>query len=727
MVDVIVPIYNAYDYVEKCINSIIKSSDLSKDRLILIDDKSPDSRIYGLLINFKEKYPDLNIVVLQNETNLGFVGTVNRGMKYSENDVILLNSDTEVTNQWIEKMNNCAYSSLDVASVTALSNNATLASVPKGLQPNDIPNGWSLDDYASMIYKTSYHDYPEIPTAHGFCMYIKRSVLNHVGFFDEETFGKGYGEENDFSYRCMEYGYKHLLCDDTYVFHKESQSFSEKKQELIDTNLKILKKRYPVCFNNTDNWCSDFPINYICKNVFYNTYLGNKENILFVIHDWSNVKNNVGGTTIHCLDLINGLKDKYNFHVFTPESGIYKLYSYFGSEESVLEFDNVSYSGIKSFYNKKYANILKQIILSFGIKFVHIHHMLDHYFDIVDVCKKTNVKVGITLHDFYCLCPTINLLYQDQYCLPLQHKDCLACLKEKKNLSNNIIPVWREQWIMFLKKMDYVLTPSKSTKDIIEGQLGDLHCLVQEHGVFISKNVAKKLDENVQEFNVAFVGFMAKHKGRDIAKYLISNCNSKKIKFHLFGDSDIDVLKKNKNNFIYHGRYKRDELNNLLSKNNIHLVCNLSIWPETYSYTLTETIACGVPVLSYNIGAVGERIEKYGFGWTLSNQDRKQTLQTIIDISENISGYNEVIDKLNSYQIKTMEEMLEFYDSLYQNGNDKEYSLENLHALLKLDQKDKVVGLDIKTKQMLNSKRWKLVQKIKLPEFVWSMARKVVK
>ena len=74
--------------------------------------------------------------------------------------------------------------------------------------------------------------------------------------------------------------------------------------------------------------------------------------------------------------------------MFTPESGIYKLYSYFGSEESVLEFDNVSYSGIKSFYNKKYANILKQIILSFGIKFVHIHHMLDHYFDIVDVCKR---------------------------------------------------------------------------------------------------------------------------------------------------------------------------------------------------------------------------------------------------------------------------------------------------------------------------------------------------
>ena len=245
--------------------------------------------------------------------------------------------------------------------------------------------------------------------------------------------------------------------------------------------------------------------------------------------------------------------------------------------------------------------------------------------------------------------------------------------------------------------------------------------------VFLSPKYANKIDENVHEFNIAFVGFMAKHKGRDIAQYLINNCNSKKIKFHLFGDSDLDSLKKNKNNYVYHGRYKREELSNLLTNNNIHLVCNLSIWPETYSYTLTETIACGVPVLSYDIGAVGERIKKYGFGWILPNQEREQTLQTIIDISENINEYNEVIDKLNSYKIKTIEEMLEFYDNLYQNGDSKEYSLENLHTLLELDQKEKVVGLDARTKQMLNSKRWKIVQKIKLPEFVWNTARKIVK
>ena len=45
-VDVIIPIYNAYDDLKKCLNSIKKYMDLSYDRLILIDDCSPDERIW---------------------------------------------------------------------------------------------------------------------------------------------------------------------------------------------------------------------------------------------------------------------------------------------------------------------------------------------------------------------------------------------------------------------------------------------------------------------------------------------------------------------------------------------------------------------------------------------------------------------------------------------------------------------------------------------------------
>lgn len=64
-----------------------------------------------------------------------------------------------------------------------------------------------------MVYSRSLRRYPQIPTAHGFCMYIRRNVLNVVDYLIKKHSGKGYGEENDFSHRCMDFGYKHLLCD----------------------------------------------------------------------------------------------------------------------------------------------------------------------------------------------------------------------------------------------------------------------------------------------------------------------------------------------------------------------------------------------------------------------------------------------------------------------------------------------------------------------------------
>lgn len=96
-VDIIVPIYNAYEYTEECIKSLLKNTDLKANSIVLINDKSPDEKILPMLNKYKNENKELNIVVLDNEENMGFVKTVNKGMQYSKNDVILLNSDTEVT------------------------------------------------------------------------------------------------------------------------------------------------------------------------------------------------------------------------------------------------------------------------------------------------------------------------------------------------------------------------------------------------------------------------------------------------------------------------------------------------------------------------------------------------------------------------------------------------------------------------------------------------------
>ena len=96
-VDIIVPIYNAYEFTEECIKSVIEHTDLKENTLVLINDKSPDEKVYPMLLKYRDENTDKKIVVLENDKNAGFVKTVNRGMQHSNNDVILLNSDTEVT------------------------------------------------------------------------------------------------------------------------------------------------------------------------------------------------------------------------------------------------------------------------------------------------------------------------------------------------------------------------------------------------------------------------------------------------------------------------------------------------------------------------------------------------------------------------------------------------------------------------------------------------------
>ena len=145
--DVIVPIYNALDALNECLESVVKNTDLSICGLILINDCSTDENIDKYLKDFEKKHKDKNVTILENEVNLGFVGTVNRGMEYSKNDVLLLNSDTVVGKDWLKKIQKCAYSMEKVATVTPLSNNATLVSVPDGLQRNELPTNIDIDEY----------------------------------------------------------------------------------------------------------------------------------------------------------------------------------------------------------------------------------------------------------------------------------------------------------------------------------------------------------------------------------------------------------------------------------------------------------------------------------------------------------------------------------------------------------------------------------------------------
>ncbi len=724
--DVIIPIYNAYDALKECIETVIGNTNLKENRLILINDKSTDKRIIPFLNRVKDENKENNIVVLSNENNLGFVGTVNEGMKYSNNDVLLLNSDTEVPKNWLENMKKCAYSGEKIATVTALSNNATLASVPRGLERNEIPQNMKFEEYANMVEKCSYCDYPELPTAHGFCMYIKRNVLDIVGFFDEDSFGKGYGEENDFSFRCLNYGYRNLLCDNVIVYHKESQSFSEKREKLCKEHEKILNQKYPEYEVKLKDWCSKYPIKYIGNNILYSINLVNKKNILILIHDW---ETSTGGTTLHVKDILSGLNEDFNFHILSYKDGIYKLYSYFNDNECVVKLKNIRRLNVLPRYNNEYKEMLSGIVEALGITTIHIHHMINHYFDVVDIINKYKLSATITLHDFYCICPTINMLYEGTtFCENLEKKDCQKCLSLTMKINNNILDDWHNDWNRLFSCMDNIIVPSEDTKRRINKVYPKIDIKVVEHGINIKK-LNNDIKLNSKNFNVAYVGVLSNHKGLRTFEKIIKETNNSNIKYHLFGISEDKKLNKSKKNYIYHGKYNRDNIANLLKENNINLVCFFQVWPETFSYTVSEVVSAGVPILTYDIGAGADRVKKYNFGWTIDlKNNATDIIKKINEIKNNPIEYNEKLKSIGKYKIKSLEEMNLEYKKIYLIGKESEkFSYTKIKKILKESDSCNDNSSCEQLEAILNSTKWKLVNKINFSPQLTRAIRRILR
>ena len=180
---------------------------------------------------------------IRSPENQGFVRTCNWGARelWREGaDLLLLNSDTELTEGAMEEMQSVLHLHEKHAVVTPRSNNATIFSIPatgRPLPPQDSHAVW-------LEIKDQLPRYTIMPTAVGFCLLIKRPVYERFGLFDE-VYSPGYNEENDFVCRINRYGYSALAANRAFVFHHESSSFGDRRARLEETNRECLLQRYP--------------------------------------------------------------------------------------------------------------------------------------------------------------------------------------------------------------------------------------------------------------------------------------------------------------------------------------------------------------------------------------------------------------------------------------------------------------------------------------------------
>jgi GT2 family glycosyltransferase len=241
LLDVIVPVQGPPEVFARCAESLARHVAPSRHRVTVVLDGPQPDEVFRTLDRLRLA---LDLRVEQNDRTYGFVSSCNRGMRGSDRDVVLLNSDTRVTEGWLDRLAAAAYSDPAIATVTPFSNNASICSVPIMLAENTVPAGYDVDAFAAVVTGASRTAYPRIPTGVGMCLYIKRRVIDDIGLFDE-AFSPGYGEEVDFCLRASARGYVHALDDATYIFHEGSRSFGVRSRARIWRAEQRLRLRYP--------------------------------------------------------------------------------------------------------------------------------------------------------------------------------------------------------------------------------------------------------------------------------------------------------------------------------------------------------------------------------------------------------------------------------------------------------------------------------------------------
>lgn len=422
-VTIIIPVYKDWTTLEKCLNSLKKFVE-KRHKIIIVNDKGPE------WVKLEEKIlmcisGNRNFSYYKNLQNMGFVKTCNRAVQeldQTDNDILLLNSDTQVTEGFLEEMMQVLYLYERHGVVCPRSNNATLLTLPV---KNNLDKLLS-EDISYSVFQQMRSILPRfsiIPTGVGFAFLVKRELINKFGLLDE-VYGLGYNEENDFCMRINQYGYNVVMANRAYIFHFESKSFGETKNELELKNRRILLERYPYYDAVVQKYFTHSidPLEYYADLIAENIY--EKKRLLFSLYE---IPASYNGTAQYGLTIYKKFyqlySTKYDIHVLINDAAD----RLFGLSK---EFPNVWYPyNIKGTYHLAFSpsqiiNIEHMFILNrVSLKYVFCmqdvisirsNYLLINDYERLDIFRKSiQYCAAMTSISEFSLNDTIGYFYKE--------------------------------------------------------------------------------------------------------------------------------------------------------------------------------------------------------------------------------------------------------------------------------------------------------------------------
>ncbi len=642
-VEIIVPVYNGFDALVKCLDALLRYTD-QYQFITLLNDASTDHRVNEYLSTLAVHD---QVTVINRKQNLGYLQNVNQYLTTVDHHVLLLNADTQVTDGWLAAML-CVARDEKVGAVCPLSNNATILTLPTQ-DPTQIEH---LTALKGMWYP--------IPTAVGFCLLIKQAVLQQLGGFDP-FYDPGYGEECDYSMLIRQAGWQVACAPAAYVKHQGSQSFRATATDLQTQHQKLLDLRWPLYSGEVEAFHTKNPTHLIqhwlaAKNT-------RQSKVLHVVHGIDNK----GGVELFTHELIAQFSNELQHTIIMPprnkkflnESPVDEQLKIIEIPVGLNQPEHIIFNLPADLYQTSMDQFFHQLLLLGNFQMVHFHSLVGVGSQIWPlICQQLDIPYFFFVHDHSGLCQIFSLSTtnnkQEVFCGNNQSDEtseqCLKCLSKKTQktrlTTQSFLQIRKKIWHKTLTGAEKIQFASHYLRNAYLKIFPE----ISEHSQVFSpcyypSQVARLKPLNPGKLRLAFLGQFGVLKGAQLFIDLYHRLNNPAIGWQIIGGVDPKYKDQlDHTNITITGSYDKDNLGKLLK--DVDLVVFTAQIPETYSITLTEAWIHGVPVVAPDLGAYGQRITEGVNGFLYQNNN----LASLVNAIENFIKKQQQNDAIRSIE-----------------------------------------------------------------------------
>jgi len=607
-VDVVIPVYRGLAATLACIGSVVETV-RAPNRIWVVNDASPEPALVAALEGFARSGAIRLIAAGDGQVNRGFPAAVNVGLRAARGrHVVLLNSDTLVAPGWLERLREAACSAADIGTATPLSNEASILSYPGEAGQNAAPDLAGTRLLARLAARANAGRLVDIPTANGFCMFIRRDCLAQTGPFEERLFAQGYGEENDFCERARALGWRHVAVPEVYVAHMGGVSFGQARAHLLRRNLRLLEQRHPGYLARVAAWIDEDPLFPARRRLdlarWRDRRAGQLPAYLLVTHGAG------GGTARVVEERVAALrKEGYDPIVLRAVDGR-------------CEFGDAS----GAFVNLRYAlpaehGALRRLLAACRPVAAELHHLLGHDHGLVDMLGELGIPYDVWVHDYAWFCARLSFVTGDgRFCGEAEPPVCEACIADwGSELAETIAPAaLRRRSAADLGHARAVIVPSADVASRVRRHVPGAQPVVRAWEADPPPPAPRPPARGGMR-RVAVIGAIGVDKGFNVLLACARDAAARtlNLEFVVVGFTENDEALLETQRVFITGMFAPGEAVALIRAQAADLAFLPSIWPETWCYALSDAWAGGLPAVVFDIGTPPARVRAARRGWVL--------------------------------------------------------------------------------------------------------------